>query len=147
MPTSTCAIPEANLLFARCYGHIAPEDVIGWDIETKIASSEDGQLNALVDLSDITGTDMTFDDINTIHGKLVRHYQPRNQKLLLILYAPDDLAFGMTRIMQSLSGMTDHIDVQIFRESESLAEYLPALNQSLQDLRSKALEQGSRCSA
>lgn len=141
MPTTTIAIPEANVLFARCFGHITPQDIIGWEVERQIATDEDGHLKTLVDLSEITGTDMTFEDINAVHGKLVRHYQPRGQKLHLVLYAPDDLAFGMTRIMQSLSGMTDHVDVQIIRDSACLKKHLPELNKSFEDLRALA---GSR---
>lgn len=139
MPTATCAIPDTNVLFARCFGHIAPEDIIGWNVESQIPTNADGQFVTVVDLSEITGTDMTFNDINAVYGKLVRHYQPRDQKLLLMLYAPDDLAFGMTRIMQSLAGMTDHIEVHIFRESDALADFLPHLDHSLKDLRRKAL--------
>lgn len=146
MPTATCAIPEANVLYARCYGHIAPDDIIGWKVDSHISPGADGRLITVVDLADITGTDMTFNDINAVYGKLVRHYQPRNQKLLLVLYAPDDLAFGMTRIMQSLTGMTDHVEVQIFRESANLASHLPDLKHSLAELRRKALKHGPPCS-
>lgn len=147
MPTATCPIPEANVLYARCYGHLAPDDIIGWEVESNLKATENGQFITLVDLSDITGTDMTFDDINSVYGKLVRHYQPRKQRLLLVLYAPDDLAFGMTRILQSLSGMTEHIEVQIFQNPLDLQDYLPDVPVSLADLKEKVTGPGSPCSA
>lgn len=147
MPTTTCAIPGTNVLFARCFGHITPEDIIGWNVEAQVAVQEDGRLTTVVDLSEITGTDMTFEDINAVYGKLVRHYQPRQQKLHLVLYAPDDLAFGMTRILQSLTGMTDHVEVQIFRDSASLKTSLPAIKQSLEELRNITISRSPTCSA
>ncbi len=140
MPSSTHPIPEHDILFARCYGHVHPTDVIGWNIEGQIAPRQNQGFVTVVDLSEMTGTDMTFQDINAIYGQLVRHYQPRGQRLFLLLYAPDDLAFGMTRIMQSLSGMTDHVAVQIFRNSDNLKKHLPDLGQSFQDLRKRALQ-------
>lgn len=147
MPTATSVIPDANVLYARCFGHITPDDIIDWQVESQISPNADGRFVTLVDLADITGTDMTFDDINAVYGKLVRHYQPRGQKLLLVLYAPDDLAFGMTRIMQSLTGMTDHVEVQIFRDSANLARHLPDIKHSLRDIRQQSLKLGSPYSA
>lgn len=145
MPTTTCAIPGTDVLFARCFGHITPRDIIGWNVENQVGGPIDGTLTSVVDLSDVSGTDMTFEDMNATYGKLVRHYQPRGQKLRLVLYAPDDLAFGMARILQSLTGMTDHIEVQIFREDQNLQICLPDLPHSLADLQRRARGCKSPC--
>ncbi|SHG38351.1 hypothetical protein [Cognatishimia maritima] len=151
MPSATYPLPDQNILFVHCSGFMEPKDVIGWQVEDQIGVSGALGFVTLVDLSDVTGTDMTFDDLNAVYGQLVRHYQPRKQRLTLLLYAPDDLTFGMTRIMQSLSGMTDHVTVQVFRKAERIGDHLPDLTLGFFDLRAKALSsrgcERSPCSA
>ena len=135
MPSALYNLPEDNILFARCFGHVLPEDVIDWHLESQITQTANRGFLTVIDLSEVTGTDMTFDDLNAIHAKLVRHYQPRRQKLSIFLYAPDDLTFGMTRILQSMSTMTDHVDVQVFRDCEELKTVLPEVGKTLYQLR------------
>lgn len=140
MPTLTYPIPEHNVLFARCYGHIDPTDVIGWNVANHVQARGDHGFVIVVDLSEMTGTDMTFKDINAIFGQLLRHYQPRSERLFVLLYAPDDLPYGLTRIMQSLSSATEHVAVQVFRNPGKLRDHLPDLPLSFDELRSLALK-------
>lgn len=144
MPTTTFTNPDRTLLLAYCNGHVAPQDVIGWNVESKIDANGENGFVTVVDLTDITGTDMSFEDINAVYGKLVRHYEPRNQKLSLYLLAPDDLAFGMTRILQSLSGMSDSIVVDVFRDLDSLGAQLPHAPSELARLRLFARRQATQ---
>jgi hypothetical protein len=134
MPTVIFAIPNKNILYVRCYGHLKPKDLMDWKVEAQISQTGRMGFITVVDLSGFSSTDMTFEDINAIYGKLVRHYEPRNQKLNLHLFAPDDLPFGMTRIMQSLTGMTPHVEVHIFRNEDSLQAALPQLEKSISAL-------------
>jgi|GEM_PF-6417849 len=138
MPTKFFSLPEKRLVFACLYGHVTPEDLIGWDLENKLQDLAAADINVLIDLSQSAGTDMTFEDINAIFGRLERHYEPRNQKLKLILFAPDDVTFGMSRILQSLSGTSQHVEVQVFRHTALLDETLPEIDDSFQNIRSLA---------
>ncbi|GAA6207778.1 hypothetical protein NBRC116601_10710 [Cognatishimia sp. WU-CL00825] len=135
MPSLIYPLTQENILFARCFGHIAPADVINWNVEKQISAKGDSTLTALVDLSEVTSTDMTFDHMNVVYGKLARYYEARGLILHLVFYAPKDLAFGMTRILQSLSGMTDFVNVDIFRNPKNLPSYFPELNLDLDELR------------
>ncbi|MFY0596036.1 MAG: hypothetical protein JXQ85_06375 [Cognatishimia sp.] len=138
MPTKFFSLPEKRLVFACLYGHVTPEDLIDWDLENRLQGLAATDINVLIDLSQSAGTDMTFEDINAIFGRLERHYEPRNQKLKLILFAPDDVTFGMSRILQSLSGSSEHIEVQVFRHTTLLDEILPEIDDSFQNIRTLA---------
>ncbi|MGH1465727.1 MAG: hypothetical protein ACRBBQ_10250 [Cognatishimia sp.] len=143
MPSLTYPLSQENILFARCFGHIAPTDVINWNVEKKIKANGNQTLTTLVDLSEVTSTDMTFDHMHVVYGQLARYYEARELTLHLILFAPKDLAFGMTRILQSLTGMTDFVKVDIFRNPEKLPSLLPELDLNLEDLRNLTMPQGN----
>lgn len=140
MPRTLYNLSEHNVLFARCFGQVSPDDVIDWHLDSQITQTSKFGFLTIIDLSEVTGTDMTFDDLNAIHARLVRHYEPRRQKLSIFLYAPDDLTFGMTRILQSMSAMTDHVNVHVFRDCEALKSILPEVGKSLCDLRTSLHE-------
>lgn len=141
MPTQSTPLTDENILFVRCFGQIEPRDIIGWQVDDRISPNSDNTLVILVDLSGVTGTDMTFDHVNATHGKLARHYQNRGSVLHLVLYAPEDLAFGMTRIMQSLTAMTDHVKVDVFRDPNELSNYLPDAKPGFAGIRQQAIQQ------
>lgn len=140
MPTETIPLPEQNILFVRCFGQVEPPDIIDWRVDNRIFADQDNRLTIVVDLSGVTGTDMTFEHMNATHGKLSRHYQARDEQLHLLLFAPEDLVFGMTRIMQSLSAMTDYVKVDVFRKQQELAELMPDLPYEFHTIRRMALD-------
>ncbi len=135
MPTITFALPEDNAVYARCSGHLVPKDIIDWNVDNRVASDNSDRFLVIVDLSDVTGTDMTFRDINAIHGKLNRHYSANGNRLHLVFFAPDDLAFGMTRILESLSAMSDFIKVEIYRTLDAMNDSLEGLSKSFSALK------------
>lgn len=141
MPTETIPLPDENILFVRCFGQIEPHDIIGWHVDDRISPDTDNRLVILVDLSEVSGTDMTFEHVNATHGKLARHYKTRGLLLHLVLYAPEDLAFGMTRIMQSLAAMTDHVKVDVFRDANELPSFLPDTKRAFTCIRAQAQRQ------
>lgn len=138
MPVSTMPIQNNQILFVYCYGNMRAEDLGNWNVDGRISENNRGELTILVDLEDVPGTDMTFQDINAAHAKLTRHYTATGQVLRLVLFAPEDLTFGMTRIMQSLASMSESVKVDIARTHAELEAFLPKLDTELCDLRAQA---------
>lgn len=139
MPTKITPLPDKCLIFVRLSGQITPDDLTDWDLEAKLPNSDLSNLNVLIDLSPCTGTEMAFEDMNSIYGRLERHYEPRNQTLRLIIFAPSDVTFSMSRMLQSLAGSSAHIDVQVFRNEALLTEVLPEFEASFEEVRSLTL--------
>ncbi len=135
MPTETQLLPAQNILFARCYGLVSEEDIIGWNVDNRILPNANQRLQVVVDLSDVTETEMSFNDINATHAQLTRHYGARRESLHLLLYAPNDVAYGMARIMQSLSLMSETLIVDLFQNEKDLGRLLPKLKETFADLR------------
>ncbi|MDC0737475.1 hypothetical protein N6L24_04245 [Cognatishimia sp. SS12] len=126
MPTVTTPIANDNLLFVQCYGVVTLQDLMDWRVDDRVSPDCKGRLVTLVDLSGVTETDLNFEQLNVIHGRLARHYATLALTLRLVLFAPNDLSFGMARIIQSLSAEAAFLDVEIFRTEAKASFHLPA---------------------
>lgn len=135
MPTDIQLLPAQNLLFVRCYGRVTADDIIGWNVDNRIFPNTNQRLLVVVDLSEVTETEMSFKDINSTHAHLSRHYAARRETLHLLLFAPTDVAYGMARIMQSLSLMSETLLVDLFQNERDLGRLLPKLNETFAELR------------
>lgn len=139
MPTEIKLLPAQNLLFVRCFGRVTPDDIIGWNVDNRIFPDANQNLVILVDLAGVSEADMSFSHINDTYAHLKRHYAARQERLHLLLYAPNDLAFGLARIMQSLSLMSDTLRVDLLQSEAEFPRLLPKLGESFGCLRDKAI--------
>jgi hypothetical protein len=73
----------------------------------------------LVDLSLMSGTDAGFADVFALFAMFGRSYAAANARMRCAIFAPSELAFGISRIFENLSETSDRIETALFDDFDA----------------------------
>ena len=89
----------------------------------------------LADMSGVTGVDMEFEHVNGLLARVTKFYSQQPRITLISIFAPDDLAFGMSRMFQTLSDNDRGIRVSVESEEAAALAWLELEFSSISELR------------
>ena len=103
-----------------------------FDTFSRDMQSSDNRI-LLVDLRGVTRYDLDFDQMHRLTTQVAPFYS--EQGLRKVIYAPDDIGYGMTRMFQSLADAQVGLDIEIVRsEREALDAVGARDDRSINDL-------------
>lgn len=85
----------------------------------------------VIDLSELTTIDADFRQVMSFVHRVIGKYERDDRVVRGIMYAPDDVQFGMARMYGSLAGATQRLQIEIFRERQEVAR---ALGSTIDDI-------------
>ncbi|MFW2545023.1 hypothetical protein ACN2XU_20520 [Primorskyibacter sp. 2E107] len=97
-------VANGTILFTRHIGLHTPAAMQREILRVVQTFSNHAALPEIVDLSELTGTEMEFRSSNTVTDAILRHIEPPApaEKKRVAIYAPSDTIYGMARVYTSL---------------------------------------------
>lgn len=120
----TYDIDESDyLVTARYAGEVTLDEIAA--MFTAYIGDPDFDLDRphLADLSNVTTTDIGFEDTYALFSMYMRNYTRPGHHLRIAILAPEPISFGIARIFQNLAESSDAIDVELFDTFDSARDW------------------------
>ncbi|PRY24304.1 hypothetical protein CLV78_103170 [Aliiruegeria haliotis] len=116
--------PDPGLLVMRYVGHTTMQDQR--DLVTDVTSDPDWRfgLPMFLDSSQMTGTDITVLSLISLRDRFRPLFTQVDQPVLWAQYAPNDLAFGMSRMTQEIMDEIPTVNMEVFTDLSSAVTFL-----------------------
>ena len=123
MPVYPTIIPDLDLAVVRYQGTISLADIqraFGEYISHTLYRPGRTEIG---DLSGVTRVDIDFGAMTILRNQLIEHHMSLGVRTDCHLIAPNDLAFGMARMFQTLSDATEgNLSVRVHRSPDELLD-------------------------
>tara|TARA_R100000750_G_scaffold45209_1_gene30354 strand:+ start:3617 stop:4120 length:504 start_codon:yes stop_codon:yes gene_type:complete len=103
VPVTFKVLPEINLVLSWFRGDVSTAQHIASFQAYAADPLFDGKQHVLVDMSDCTLESSYFDDMQRLAYQMKSYYSVRDLSSKTSAYAPGDVAYGMSRMYQSIT--------------------------------------------
>lgn len=124
MPVTFKVLPEANLVLSWFRGDVSTAQHIASFQAYAADPLFDGRQHVLIDLADCTLESSYFDDMQRLAYQMKNYYTVRDLSSKTAAYAPGDVAFGMSRMYQSLTEGNSPWAFGVFRTREEAMRFV-----------------------
>ncbi len=124
MPCAHEFATEHDLIVMRCWGKVTMQELRS----TFVAAVHDPNyrygMSEFGDFSGVTSVDLGFPEMMALAERFRAGYERSRNVAKVAYFAPGDIAFGMTRMFQTLTSDVENLDLGLFRTLEPALEHL-----------------------
>ncbi|SNS13949.1 hypothetical protein [Antarctobacter heliothermus] len=142
MPVTFKVLPEANLVLSWFRGDVSTAQHIAAFQAYTADPLFDGMQHVLIDMSDCTLESSYFDDMLRLAYQMKNYYTVRDLSSKTSVYAPGDVAYGMSRMYQSITEGNSPWAFGVFRTRKEAMGFADIQTGSAQEAHVTAIWEG-----
>ncbi|WP_323766994.1 hypothetical protein [Antarctobacter sp.] len=124
MPVTFKVLPDANLVLTWFRGDVSTAEHIASFKDYARHPLFDGRQHVLLDMADCTLETTYFEDMQRLAYQLKGYYSVRDLSSMTSVFAPGDVAFGMSRMYQSITEGQSPWAFGVFRTRAEAMDFL-----------------------
>lgn len=123
MPVGFTIRPDFEVMVALFHGVVSVNDIRHAFKEYQRDPAFDGRYCVLMDLAYCSFPDDHFDDYRQLAHSLRPHYATRDAQSRTSFFAPGDVAYGMSRMYQSIAEGKAGYSIEVFRTAKEALRF------------------------
>ena len=124
MPVTHAIYPEQHLLCARFTDRVGLSDLLRYIAESRADPAYRPGLAIFNDMGAVRDFHLGFSDMMTLRKHLLPGFRNAPRTVLIGIYAPGDVAYGMSRMHHALLAEEPGVAVGVFRDAAECAGFL-----------------------
>ncbi|MGR3367562.1 MAG: hypothetical protein ACU0CC_06145 [Sagittula sp.] len=123
MPVDYTVHPDLNIVLVLFHGLVRSEENIEAFLDYQQHPDFDGLQNVLMDLAHCRFPDNFFVEMRALAERLRPYYQTRDPRSRTSIYAPGDVAYGVSRLYRSRVNPDAPYPIGVFRTAEAALDF------------------------